>query len=87
MPSKKSHRKQIKNQEYNKTISSKARNAIKDAKKAINEDPSSENTILSVKKAVQSLDKAAQKGVIHKNNAGRRKSRLMGTLNESSNKK
>ena len=32
MPSKKSHRKQIKNQEYNKTISSKARNAIKDAK-------------------------------------------------------
>ncbi|MBA30804.1 MAG: 30S ribosomal protein S20 [Dehalococcoidia bacterium] len=87
MPSKKSHRKQIKNQEYNKTISSKARNAIKDAKKAINEDPSSENTILSVKKAVQSLDKAAQKGVIHKNNAGRRKSRLMATLNESSNKK
>jgi|TARA_Y100000996_G_C22360805_1_gene576795 small subunit ribosomal protein S20 len=87
MPSKKSHRKQIKNQEYNKTISSKARNAIKDAKKAINEDPSSENTILSVKKAIQSLDKAAQKGVIHKNNAGRRKSRLMATLNESSNKK
>ena len=36
MPSKKSHRKQIKNQEYNKTISSKARNDIKDAKKAIN---------------------------------------------------
>ena len=87
MPSKKSHRKQIKNQEYNKTISSKARNAIKDAKIAINEDPSSENTILSVKKAVHSLDKAAQKGVIHKNNAGRRKSRLMATLNESSNKK
>ena len=87
MPSKKSHRKLIKNQEYNKTISSKARNAIKDAKKAINEDPSSENTILSVKKAIQSLDKAAQKGVIHKNNAGRRKSRLMATLNESSNKK
>ena len=87
MPSKKSHRKQIKNQEYNKTISSKARNAIKDAKKAINEDPSSENTILSVKKAIQSLDKAAQKGVIHKNNAGRRKSRVMATLNESSNKK
>ena len=87
MPSKKSHRKQIKNQEYNKTISSKARNAIKEAKKAITEDPSSEKTTISVKKAIQSLDKAAQKGVIHKNNAGRRKSRLVATLDRASNKK
>ena len=30
--------------------------------------------------AVQSLDKAAEKGVIHKNNAARRKSRLMKRL-------
>ncbi|MBM31856.1 MAG: 30S ribosomal protein S20 [Chloroflexi bacterium] len=87
MPSKKSHRKQLKNQEYNKTISSKARNAIKEAKKAITEDPSSEKTTISVKKAIQSLDKAAQKGVIHKNNAGRRKSRLVATLDRASNKK
>ena len=32
--------------------------------------------------AISSLDKAAEKGVIHPNNAARRKSRLMKKLNE-----
>lgn len=31
-------------------------------------------------KAIKALDKAAQKGVLHKNNAARRKSRLMKRL-------
>ncbi len=30
--------------------------------------------------AVKAIDKAAQKGIIHQNNAGRRKSRLMKSL-------
>ncbi len=33
--------------------------------------------------ALKSLDKAAGKGVIHKNNAARRKSRLMKALNKA----
>jgi small subunit ribosomal protein S20 len=33
--------------------------------------------------ALKSLDKAAEKGVIHKNNAARRKSRLMRALNKA----
>jgi len=37
----------------------------------------------SVKTAIKSLDKAAEKGVIHQNNAARRKSRLMKKLNEA----
>jgi small subunit ribosomal protein S20 len=37
----------------------------------------------AVKDAVSSLDKAAEKGVIHPNNAARRKSRLMGKLNKA----
>ncbi len=32
--------------------------------------------------AVSALDKAAEKGVIHKNNAARRKARLMSALNK-----
>jgi len=32
-------------------------------------------------KAIKALDKAASKGVIHKNNAARRKSRLVKKLN------
>ena len=33
--------------------------------------------------AISSLDKAAEKGIIHANNAARRKSRLMKKLNEA----
>lgn len=33
--------------------------------------------------AIRALDKAAEKGVIHKNNAARRKSRLMSALNKA----
>ena len=35
--------------------------------------------------AISSLDKAAEKGIIHSNNADRRKSRLMKKLNEALN--
>lgn len=34
-----------------------------------------------VREAIRTLDKAATKGIIHKNNAARRKSRLMKKLN------
>jgi small subunit ribosomal protein S20 len=37
----------------------------------------------AVVQAVKALDKAAQKGVIHRNNAARRKSRLMKALNQA----
>jgi small subunit ribosomal protein S20 len=37
----------------------------------------------AVKEAARALDKAAQKGVIHPNNAARRKSRLMKRLNQA----
>ncbi len=37
----------------------------------------------AVTAAISSLDKAAEKGVIHPNNAARRKSRLLKKLNEA----
>ena len=37
----------------------------------------------AVAAAISSLDKAAEKGIIHANNAARRKSRLMKKLNEA----
>jgi len=37
----------------------------------------------ALQEAVSALDKAAEKGVIHKNNAARRKSRLMIALNKA----
>ncbi len=33
--------------------------------------------------AIQALDKAAEKGILHKNNVARRKSRLMASLNKA----
>jgi len=36
----------------------------------------------AVRQAASALDKAAEKGIIHKNNAARRKSRLMRQLNQ-----
>ena len=58
-----------------KTQVTKARQAI--ATPVIN----AEDAEAAVRAAVSELDRAAKKGVIHKNNAARRKSRLMKQLN------
>jgi small subunit ribosomal protein S20 len=42
-----------------------------------------ESAEAAVKKAVLALDKAAQKGAVHKKNASRRKSRLVKSLNQA----
>lgn len=52
-----------------RTYIQKANVAIANGDKAISE--------AAVKQAIEALDKAAQKKVIHKNNAARRKSRLL----------
>jgi small subunit ribosomal protein S20 len=55
-----------------RTFVAKARVALEGGEKA--------TSAAAIKVAVSELDKAAQKGVIHKNNAARRKSRLMKQL-------
>jgi small subunit ribosomal protein S20 len=64
----------------NRVPRSSARTYVKDARSAI-EDSNTEEAQALVKQAVEALDRAAQKGVIHKNNAARRKARLMKALN------
>ncbi|GAB4479599.1 MAG: 30S ribosomal protein S20 [Anaerolineae bacterium] len=53
-----------------------ARTMVKRARVAI-AGGEMETSVEAVREAVRALDKAASKGVIHKNNASRRKSRLM----------
>ncbi len=68
----------------NRVYRGSARTYIRKAQSAIR----SEDTELAeteVLKAIRALDKAAQKGVIHKNNAARRKSRLMAQYNSIKN--
>jgi len=59
----------------NRVYRGEARIAVKNARATIEEGvPESKAALLQ---AISTLDKAAEKGVIHKNNAARRKSRLM----------
>ncbi len=62
----------------NRTFRGAARTAITQARAAFAEG--SPETKEAVLKAISMLDKAAERGVIHKNNASRRKGRLMKKL-------
>jgi len=73
-----SERKKLKN----KSITSLCKTSITKAEKLIlSGDLKAAQEAVAV--AITSLDKAAEKGVIHANNAARRKSRLMKKLNEA----
>lgn len=69
---KQNEKKRLRNRVYRgstRRYISKARTAIESGEFATAES--------KVKEAIKALDKAAQKGVLHKNNAARRKGRLM----------
>ncbi len=86
MPVSKSSQKQVKVDERrrlrNKSIRSLCKTNITKAERLIflGELESAQKVVMA---AVSSLDKAAEKGVIHPNNAARRKSRLIKKLNEA----
>jgi small subunit ribosomal protein S20 len=60
----------------NRVYRGAARTFVAKARRSI-EGSDPEAARKAIQEAVSALDKAAQKGVIHKNNAARRKSRLM----------
>ena len=71
----KAHRQSVKNRENNRQYRSRLRNALKSVRTAIDgKDKAAAKTAL--KETVSLIDRMASKGVIHKNAAGRYKSRL-----------
>ena len=62
----------------NRNFRGSARTAVNQARAAFTEN--APNTKEAVLKAISVLDQAAERGVIHKNNAARRKGRLMKKL-------
>ncbi len=58
---------------------SKAKTMIKKAEQSLSGD--NLTSAEAVREAIRTLDKAAVKGILHKNNAARRKSRLMKKFN------
>lgn len=80
MANTKSAKKSIKVQERrrvrNQMIDTRVRSFFKKARRAI-EEVDSENAEKTVVQAISQMDKAVAKGIIHKNTAARKKSRLM----------
>lgn len=65
--------------ERNKAVRSEMKQRVRTARETIGTDDNTE----AVRQAVKRIDSAAQKGVIHKNVAARKKSRLMKQVNAS----
>ena len=68
-------------QKHNRIVRGRTRTADKKARIVLDTGKAGEAQA-AVQKAISELDHAAGKGVIHKNNAARRKSRLMKQLNQ-----
>jgi small subunit ribosomal protein S20 len=63
----------------NVAVKSATRTQVKKARVAISQNPTDAQA--QILDAISALDRAAAKGVIHRNNAARRKSRLMKRYN------
>lgn len=76
---KKRNRQNVKRRAHNRVFRGRARTFVRDANSAL-ESGDVEQSREAVLKATSALDKAAAKGVIHKNNAARRKGAVMRKL-------
>ena len=76
---KKRIRQNAKRRERNRLYRSAARTHIKKTRSLIDEGRLDEAEV-AMREAVSTLDKAARKGILHKGNASRRKSRIMSAL-------
>jgi small subunit ribosomal protein S20 len=76
----KRNRQNEKRRQHNRIYRGSSRTFVKKALVAI-EAGDKAAAAEAVQTAIKGLDRSAQKGVIHKNNASRRKSRLMAKLN------
>jgi small subunit ribosomal protein S20 len=65
----------------NKSTRSEVKTRIKKAVALAGSEPGSEQAIHALRMAAKRLDKAAAKGIIHKNQAANRKSRLARRIN------
>ena len=72
-----------KRHERNKAVRSELKTRVRNAMVAA--ESGAEDTEVKVRAAVKRIDTAAAKGVIHKNQAARRKSRLIAAVTPSSN--
>ncbi len=83
MPSAKSMRTQQRRAERNRARRTLSRSKVSVARDVISDSPTGEVAEKALTDAFSALDRAASKGVIHRNNASRRKSRLARNLSKA----
>ena len=79
----KSIRQDAKRQERNRANKSKVKTVIKNVLKSV-EEKQVQEAQAALKTAIRTIDKACTKGVLHKNNAARKKSHLTVKVNSLS---
>ena len=67
----------------NKAVKSTVRTSVTKARTAIATALAKPETAEAIRQAISELDRAVSKGVLHRNNAARRKSRLMARLHKA----
>ena len=72
----------IRNRKRNVAVKTKMKTSIKKAISAISSQ--AEDQVVILRDALKTLDKTVSKGVIHKNTAARKKSRLVKSANKAS---
>ena len=75
----KAHRQSLKNNERNRQYRSRLRNALRDIRAAVDGN-NLDGAKKALKQTISLIDKMTSKGVIHRNAAGRYKSRLSSRL-------
>ena len=75
----KAHRQNVKRRDHNRQLRTRLRGALRDIRAAI--DSSDPKTVdAALRQTLSLVDKMAAKGLIHRNTAGRYKSRLAGRV-------
>ena len=83
MPAAKSMRVQRRRAARNRSVRSFVRTRVTAARSAIDQSPSDLATVETLRAAISALDVATRKGVIHRNQSSRKKSRLTKRLNKA----
>lgn len=79
MPAKKTGRQQVKRARRNRSAKTETRTLIARANRSL-ESGDAEAAQPAVALAISTLDRAVRKGILHRNNAARRKSRMVAKL-------
>lgn len=76
-------RQSFERRERNRSYKTRMKNFVKSVVEAIKAGEDKEKIMQLVREAISAIDKAASKGAIHKNQAARRKARLMNLVNKN----